>query len=208
MTPEGTRAGHDLVDRGATRCRRTDPGWPPAARRSTSSARRPTRARVRLARPRRDPEPRLRRCARRSPADAVRSGYLAYRPDGEDGYVSLVLVPPARVTADTAAPKEMIFVIDRSGSQIGPAAEKAKETMHWILDHMNPDDTFQIVDFGNSANVLFDRPQPASSGDARACPGAHRRSRGEWWHDDGRGRIARVCRRCRRTRTGCASSSS
>ena len=73
-----------------------------------------------------------------------------------------MLVPPRRVTAETAAPKELIFVIDRSGSQRASPLEKAKETMLWILDHMNPRDTFQVVDFGNTANVLFARPEPAS----------------------------------------------
>ena len=95
--------------------------------------------------------------------EAVRSGYLSHRPEGKDGYVSLMLVPPRRVSSETAAPKEMIFVIDRSGSQSGRPLQKAQETMHWILDHMNPNDTFQIVDFGNTANVLFDKPAPASA---------------------------------------------
>src|SRR5438132_767406 len=94
--------------------------------------------------------------------DEVRSGYLAHRDGEGEGYVTFVLLPPKRVTAETAAPKEMIFVIDRSGSQAGLPLEKAKETMRWILDHMNPNDTFQVVAFGNTANVLFPTPQPAS----------------------------------------------
>jgi len=94
--------------------------------------------------------------------DEGRSGYLVHRDEGGDGYVTFVLLPPKRVTTETAAPKEMIFVIDRSGSQAGAPLEKAKETMHWILDHMNPNDTFQVVDFGNTANVLFPKPELAS----------------------------------------------
>src|SRR5439155_1273202 len=78
-------------------------------------------------------------------------------------------LPPKQVTPETAAPKEMIFVIDRSGSQAGLPLEKAKETMRWILDHMNPNDTFQVVDFGNTANVLFPAPQLASPEMKRAA---------------------------------------
>jgi len=95
--------------------------------------------------------------------DALQSGYATHRPDGGDGYVSLVLLPPMRVAADTAAPKEMVFVIDRSGSQMGAPLDKAKEAMRYALDHMNPDDTFQIVDFGSTSNVLFPSPQRASA---------------------------------------------
>ena len=94
--------------------------------------------------------------------DALQSGYLTHRPDASDGYVSLVLLPPARVAAAEAAPKEMVFVIDRSGSQSGAPLDKAKEAMRWALDHMNPNDTFQVVDFGSTSNVLFATPQPAS----------------------------------------------
>jgi len=95
-------------------------------------------------------------------SDALQSGYLTHRPDAGDGYVSLVLLPPKRVTAQTAAPKEMVFVMDRSGSQMGAPLDKAKETMRYVLDHMNPNDTFQVVDFGSTSNVLFASPQPAS----------------------------------------------
>jgi Ca-activated chloride channel family protein len=93
--------------------------------------------------------------------DEVRSGYLVHRDEG-DGYVTFVLLPPKRVTAATAAPKELVFVIDRSGSQNGLPLTKAKETMLWILDHMNPNDTFQVVSFSSSTEMLFDRPQRAS----------------------------------------------
>ena len=92
--------------------------------------------------------------------DRVQSGYLAHRT-GASGYVTLVLLPPKRVAPERAAPKEMIFVIDRSGSQSGEPIAKAKETMLYILDHMNPNDTFQVIDFSNQVNVLFDKPTKA-----------------------------------------------
>ncbi|HEY2386799.1 MAG TPA: VWA domain-containing protein [Candidatus Binatia bacterium] len=94
--------------------------------------------------------------------DTVRSGYLAHRDGAGDGYLSVVLVPPRHVAPREAAPKELVFVIDRSGSQAGLPLQKAKETMSWILDHLNPSDTFQIIDFGSTANVLFAAPELAT----------------------------------------------
>ncbi len=94
--------------------------------------------------------------------DQLQSAVLTHREGAEDGFASFVLLPPRRVTPSSAAPKEMIFVIDRSGSQSGRPLAKAKETLLWILDHMNPNDTFQVIDFGSDARKLFDRPQPAS----------------------------------------------
>src|SRR6185369_10406003 len=95
--------------------------------------------------------------------DGLQSGYLTHRADDGGGYLSLVLLPPKRVTAEGAAPKEMVFVIDRSGSQMGAPLDKAKETMRYVLDHMNPNDTFQVVDFGSTSNVLFPSPRLASA---------------------------------------------
>jgi len=161
VTPEGTRAGHDIsIEVGL------DAGLPVEDIQSPLhevdvDRLGPTEARVRLRSraeiPNRDFVLRY-----RVAGDAVRSGYLAHRSEGKDGYVTFVLVPPRRVAPTTAAPKELIFVVDRSGSQSGLPLQKAKETMRWILDHMNPNDTFQVVDFSNTTNVLFPQPQLAS----------------------------------------------
>jgi Ca-activated chloride channel family protein len=161
VTPPGTRSGHDIgitvdVDAGIGIGKITSPLHAIDVERPSAS-----RAHVRLRDqaeiPNRDFV--LRYVVS---GDEVRSGYLAHRTDDSDGYVTFFLLPPKTVTPETAAPKEMIFVIDRSGSQSGLPLEKAKETMLWILDHMNPNDTFQVVDFGNTANVLFAHPEPAS----------------------------------------------
>ncbi len=97
--------------------------------------------------------------------DKLKSGYLTYREpklhDGS-GYFTLMLLPPKRVTPDTVAPKEMVFLIDCSGSQSGAPLEKAKETLSYIVDHMNSNDTFQIIAFSDTQRLLFNEPQPSS----------------------------------------------
>jgi len=167
ITPEGTRAGHDIaiavdVDAGVPIGDVTAPLHAIDVERPA-----PERARVRLRQaneiPNRDFVLRW-----TVAGDGVRSAALVHRPaGGGDGYVSVVLLPPRRVSAGSAAPKEMLFVIDRSGSQTGAPLEKAKETMRWILDHLNPDDTFQVIDFGSRSRHLFPAPRPATPDDRR-----------------------------------------
>ncbi len=158
VTPEGTHAGHDLsiaidLDAGVPLGAIVSPLHPIAVERPT-----PTRARVTLVSqheiPNRDFVLRY-----TVATDAVQSAALTHRGADGDGYLTLVLLPPRRTTAESAAPKELVFVIDRSGSQMGAPLEKAKETMRWIIDHLNPRDTFQIVDFGSDADVLFAKPE-------------------------------------------------
>ncbi|HEY9868053.1 MAG TPA: VIT and VWA domain-containing protein [Candidatus Obscuribacterales bacterium] len=95
-------------------------------------------------------------------SDQLQSGYLTHRT-GQSGYFTIMLLPPKRVTPDKVAPKEMIFLIDCSGSQSGAPLQKAKETMNYILDHMNPQDTFQIISFNNQLKILFEKPELASA---------------------------------------------
>ncbi|MCB9468803.1 MAG: VWA domain-containing protein [Candidatus Obscuribacterales bacterium] len=100
--------------------------------------------------------------------DAIKSGALTYRDPQKDlnqdgsGYFTLMLVPPEKVTQAQAAPKEMVFLIDCSGSQNGKPLDKAKETMNYAIDHMNPRDTFQIITFNNTSQALFDQPRMSS----------------------------------------------
>ncbi|TDI95439.1 MAG: VWA domain-containing protein [Deltaproteobacteria bacterium] len=160
VTPAGTRAGHDIAIQVEI-----DAGVPILSLDSRlhaidverlGSARARVRLRERAEIPNRDFVLRY-----AVAGEEVRSGFLSHR-NGGDGYVSFILLPPKRVTSGTAAPKELIFVIDRSGSQSGRPLNKAKQTMLWILDHMNPNDTFQVVDFANTTNMLFERPERAS----------------------------------------------
>lgn len=96
--------------------------------------------------------------------DALKSGYLTHKDaKAESGYFTLMLLPPKQVTTEKIAPKEMIFLIDCSGSQRGKPLDKAKETLSYIVEHMNPQDTFQIIAFSNEQKLLFEKPQAVTS---------------------------------------------
>lgn len=98
--------------------------------------------------------------------DQISSGYITHRNAKEhdgSGFFTLMLLPPKSVTPDKVAPKEMIFLIDCSGSQNGPPLNKAKEALNHIIDHMNPNDTFQIITFNNQNSLLFDKPEVSST---------------------------------------------
>ncbi len=90
--------------------------------------------------------------------DQIKSGYLTHHDD-KSGYFTLMLLPPKRVTVENVAPKEMVFLLDCSGSQSGPPLDKAKETMEYIVDHLNPDDTFQIISFSDHLVQFAEKPQ-------------------------------------------------
>jgi Ca-activated chloride channel family protein len=90
-------------------------------------------------------------------SDAV----LAHRAD-RGGFFTMILQPPERVTAQDVTPKELVFVLDTSGSMEGFPIEKAKETMKLALDGLYPQDTFNLITFAGDTNILFAHPVPAT----------------------------------------------
>jgi Ca-activated chloride channel family protein len=82
--------------------------------------------------------------------------------DAKSGYFTLMLMPPASLEEMPRKPLEMVFTLDTSGSMEGRPLEQSKAAMRWALLHMNAEDTFQIIRFGDRADMFFERPVPAT----------------------------------------------
>lgn len=94
------------------------------------------------------------------------------RPAGlgaTDGYFTFILQPPDKVATEDITPREIVFVIDTSGSQSGFPIEKSKKLTELALDHLNPSDTFNIITFAGNTQILFSEPvAPTKENLARA----------------------------------------
>ena len=96
----------------------------------------------------------------------IHDAVLTHR-NGEDGFFTLLLHPPDRIETDEVTPKELVFVLDTSGSMSGFPIEKAKETMRLAIDGLNPRDTFNLITFAGDTHILFPEPVPATSANVR-----------------------------------------
>ena len=96
----------------------------------------------------------------------IRDAVLTHRNE-KGGFFTLLLQPPDRVKIDQVTPKELVFVLDTSGSMSGFPIEKAKETMRLALAGLNPRDTFNLITFAGDTHVLFPEPVPATSSNVR-----------------------------------------
>ncbi|HWS89687.1 MAG TPA: VIT domain-containing protein [Pyrinomonadaceae bacterium] len=92
----------------------------------------------------------------------VEDALLTHAAAGRGGYLALILQPPDRVAPAEITPKELVFVLDTSGSMSGFPIEKAKETMRLALEGLNPQDTFNLITFSGDTYVLFKEPVPAT----------------------------------------------
>jgi Ca-activated chloride channel family protein len=73
--------------------------------------------------------------------------------DGQT-HALVMLVPPA-MTAGTPPPREVIFVIDTSGSMGGPSMHQARAALELGVARLGPRDRFNIIRFSNDASALF-----------------------------------------------------
>jgi Ca-activated chloride channel homolog len=92
----------------------------------------------------------------------IQDALLFHTKKGMGGFFSLILQPPLKPRSSQITPKEMIFVIDTSGSQMGWPIEKAKETMKYCIENMNEGDTFNLMAFSNHVDKLFASPMANS----------------------------------------------
>jgi Ca-activated chloride channel homolog len=82
--------------------------------------------------------------------------------DSRGGFFTMILQPPNRVRPAEVAPKELVFVIDTSGSMHGYPLDKVKETMKLAFEGLNPRDTFNLITFSGDEHILFEKPVPAT----------------------------------------------
>ncbi|MEA3400781.1 MAG: VIT domain-containing protein [Armatimonadota bacterium] len=83
---------------------------------------------------------------------------LAHRKGDTGGFFTLMIQPKADFGAGEITPKEMIFVVDCSGSMRGEPIAKAKQAMRKCITHMQPEDTFRVIRFSESASQLSQEP--------------------------------------------------
>ncbi len=90
---------------------------------------------------------------------------LAHRSGEQDGYFALLFAPAIEV--DEVVARDVILVLDTSGSMEGEKIEQAREAARYVLDHLSKDDRFGIVSFSRGVRVFDDELRPASEvGDA------------------------------------------
>lgn len=87
---------------------------------------------------------------------------LAHSKGPEQGYFMLMIQPKLDAELAEAQPREIVFLVDVSGSMRGEPTQKVKETMHHFLRLTKRKDTVQVITFSNRANKLFEKSVPAT----------------------------------------------
>lgn len=79
--------------------------------------------------------------------------------DDPDGFF-LALLAPKPEQPEEAVAKDVILVLDRSGSMDGEKFRQAQAAVRFILQHLNPDDRFNLITFSTGLSAFAPELQP------------------------------------------------
>ncbi|MDA0656474.1 MAG: marine proteobacterial sortase target protein [Proteobacteria bacterium] len=119
---------------------------------------------------------------RPEPGDAPKAALFAEQKDGATYLLALIVPPnvPSVIKPENQArnqsttkfktapgakdklPREVIFIIDTSGSMHGESIKQAADALHFAIGELSPLDSFNIIAFSDRPMPLFGRPKKAS----------------------------------------------
>jgi Ca-activated chloride channel family protein len=94
--------------------------------------------------------------------DEVGVNLLTHRVSGEDGYFLLLASPGLETRDKEVLPKDVVFVLDTSGSMAGKKLEQAKKALQFCVENLNDNDRFELIRFSTEVEPLFDKLVDAS----------------------------------------------
>lgn len=78
-------------------------------------------------------------------------------------YVMAMISPPAQTDTIAERPREIIFVVDTSGSMAGKSIIQARRSLELAIDRLGTRDRFNIIAFDSGFEALFGKPVPADA---------------------------------------------
>jgi len=83
----------------------------------------------------------------------IESGLMLYEGDDEKFFLFMAQ-PPERVEPKDIPSREYIFVVDVSGSMSGFPLTISKKLLKDLIGNLNPTDTFNVILFAGSSNIM------------------------------------------------------
>jgi Ca-activated chloride channel homolog len=82
---------------------------------------------------------------------------------GDDAYALLTIVPPAKAAHATPVPRDLIVLLDTSGSMDGGPLDKAKQVVAMMIDSLDERDRLELIEFSSEPRRWRDEPLVATA---------------------------------------------
>lgn len=88
---------------------------------------------------------------------------LTYRPEeNENGFFMLLISPKTEIAKDEIINKDIIFVLDVSGSMDGEKIKQAKAALRYCIENLDRNDRFNLISFSTESKLFKKRLVSAS----------------------------------------------
>src|SRR5262245_43498960 len=88
---------------------------------------------------------------------------LTHRPSpGHDGYFMMLVSPRAELSKEQQVPRDMVLVLDTSGSMRGKRMTQARGALKYCLANLGKEDRFACINFATTVNRYTDQLLPAN----------------------------------------------
>ncbi|MDA7951285.1 MAG: VWA domain-containing protein, partial [Pirellulaceae bacterium] len=89
---------------------------------------------------------------------AIGANIISYRPNkNEPGFFMMLVSPEIKAANDDRQLKNILFVLDRSGSMSGTKLTQTKNALKFVLNNLREGDTFNIVNYDSAVESF--RPE-------------------------------------------------
>ena len=83
---------------------------------------------------------------------------LTHRPlSGDKGFFTLLITPRVEIPNEYQVPRDVVLVLDTSGSMRGPKMEQARKALKYCLDNLGKNDRFGLINFATTVNRYEDK---------------------------------------------------
>ena len=88
---------------------------------------------------------------------------IAHKGPSGQGYFMLLASPRTQIDKAKVQPKNVVFVLDRTGSMAGEKIDQAKAALKFCLNSLRDNDQFNVINFNETTDTLFaelEKPTP------------------------------------------------
>jgi len=80
---------------------------------------------------------------------------LTYHPDeDENGFFMLLISPKTELSKKDIIEKDIVFILDVSGSMAGEKIEQSKEALKYCINHLDKKDRFNLITFSTESKLF------------------------------------------------------
>jgi Ca-activated chloride channel family protein len=95
-------------------------------------------------------------------SDDIGMSFLNYS-DKENSYFMLLAAPRYVEAREKVINKNLVFVLDSSGSMSGKKIQQTKEAARFIINHLEERDRFSVIDFDDGVSLFSNELAPANT---------------------------------------------